>query len=137
MNYHLLNTRMRWSKLAQKRMLQKHVAFACNNAQPEINKIAQGDVVFLYQNRVGIIAYGIAHGPINTLSWEDGLDNASERNLKNFQQLKNPIPPADISAICKRLGKYEKGVFVRTRFSLPETVGKRLLEIAKAKPATK
>jgi len=109
MKYHLVNTRIRHSDTAQKRMLKDRVVLACFSTRDEIEEINKGDFVFLYQNTVGIIAMGKASGVSEIIDFA--------------------IHASTVTAILQNFADYEKGVFVKTRVEIPATAGKTLKAI--------
>lgn len=130
MDYHMVNTRKRWSGEAQEMMLRRKLVMACHNTRDEIEAIKKGDVVFLYQNRVGIIAVGQASGDREIIDFEGYDDACMTQTLSNFRRLRTPIQAATISSLLRNFAKYDKGVFRKTRFGIPTAAGKVMHAIA-------
>lgn len=90
--YYLLNTNERYPFDDTSSMLNKCIAAAYGKRKEQIERIKSGDVVFLYQNKVGIIAYGFATGDIkeeiNSLHKDGG---ALYQILQDFKILKQPM----------------------------------------------
>ena len=61
-NVFVVNTNITWSDNNYKEMLEQEKAAAYEDRRHGINRIKQGDEIFLYHNGVGIIAYGKASG---------------------------------------------------------------------------
>ena len=129
MKYHLVNTRIRHSDTAQKRMLKDRVVLACFSTRDEIEEINKGDFVFLYQNTVGIIAMGKASGVSEIIDFERVKDAATIQSLNGFSRLKTAIHASTVTAILQNFADYEKGVFLKTRVEIPATAGKTLKAI--------
>jgi len=58
--FYMVNTNLTWNLLAYRDMLTKEKASAWGDRKYAISAIKKGDTVFLYHNRVGVIAFGKA-----------------------------------------------------------------------------
>ena len=90
----------------------------------KIERLTRGDVVFLYQTRVGIVAVGVASGNLEKHPYQGKPEHPDEEYsmpLKQFKQLEHPIPAAVIKEITDV--NYS---FRGTLFALDETSGKKL-----------
>jgi len=110
-SFHLLNTNKRHNKLDGIRMYEEGIAAAFHGDwKLEIDKINKGDIVFLYENGVGIIAYGVAEGKVY-IEDKDGLkDQMHYQNLNNFKKLKEPYKASKIKKVLNR-----NFVFLKTK----------------------
>lgn len=57
-NYYILNTNERYEPNATKEMIKYKKASCYGSARQYLNKLQIGDSIYLYQNKVGIVAYG-------------------------------------------------------------------------------
>lgn len=85
-----------------------------------IEEIKAGDVVFLYQNQVGIIAYGTGTGKIEKADHEGKKDECFYQVLDGFTKLDKPMKAADITSSLDT-----RPVFLKTLSPLRE--GDKLL----------
>ena len=122
--YYILNTDYRGDPRNHEDMLAKRKAAAYRNPwKYKIERLSKGDIVFLYQSGAGIVAVGKASGILekhphgNPESPEDEYSMP----LKQFTQLENPLPAAEVKEIT--------GVdyrFMSTMFALDAESGKNL-----------
>jgi len=71
----------------------------------KIEKISKGDTVFLYQNKVGIVAMGNANGKLEKAPYHGNPDHANEEYfmaLDSFQRVEPAILASQIKTIIKR-----------------------------------
>ena len=129
MNFHLVNTRTAHSDTAHKKMLKDKVVLAVFRTRDEIDEIAKGDFVFLFQNKVGIVAMGKASGVRKIIDFEEVEDGGMLQSLSGFVKFKTPIQASTVTAILRNFAGYEKGVFLRTRVEIPVISGKALRAI--------
>ncbi len=100
--FHLLNTNKRHSVEDGKIMLEKNMAAAFYAPWKYcINKIKEDDVVFLYENGVGIIAYGRATGETLVRDYDGDAGEFHYQHLNNFKILKRPLSAAEIKKILR------------------------------------
>ena len=109
--FHLLNTNKRHNKSDGVRMYKDGIAAAFHDHwKLEIDKINKGDIVFLYENGIGIIAYGIADGKV-FIEDKDGLkDQMHYQQLDDFKRLKEAYKASKIKEILER-----NFVFLKTK----------------------
>lgn len=118
--FFLLNTNKGNSDEDQDFMLSKHAAAAFYTPWKHyIEEIKAGDTVFLYQNQVGIIAYGIGTGKTDTSDHEGNKNECYFQVLDGFTKLDTPLNAAKITEIIGT-----KPVFLKTMSPLRE--GKKL-----------
>lgn len=101
--YFILNTNIRNSTQDHKSMLKDKIA-AAYFAPPKhkIENLSKGDVVFLYQSGVGIVAVGKASGKLKIRNYHNDPKNVDEEyymKLNQFHLLKTPISASDIKVI--------------------------------------
>src|SRR5207253_2518655 len=68
----------------------------------KINELSPGDVVFLYSNSNGIIAYGNVEGKVYTRAYQGNTTFKGEecfRRLKNFTILPEPLSTREITEV--------------------------------------
>jgi hypothetical protein len=103
-------------------MLHEHCASAFYTPWKEkIERISKGDVVFLYQSGVGIVAGGMATGNLKKKEYEGHPDEDYSMPLAKFEVLSTPIPAWEIKQLC--------GVnyrFMSTLFWIDAEAGRKL-----------
>ena len=81
--YYMLNTNERYGSEYSNQMLSEHKAAAyAPGWREKIQKFQKGDLVFLYKNAVGIVAYGYADGNLNKCACDGESDPEYEYNMK-------------------------------------------------------
>ena len=93
-----------------------------------IEKISNGDIVFLYQSGHGIVAYGYADGIVNHVNTYPEVEKDAGYNMKllNFVRLKMPMPTSAIAPIfIKTINK--KTIYRLTMVSIDKDVAKNLV----------
>jgi hypothetical protein len=71
--YYILNTNIGNDQRDHDDMLKNHKAAAFFDPwKYKIERLNRGDVVFLYQNRIGVVAVGEADGTLNKAAYHDG-----------------------------------------------------------------
>lgn len=125
-NYYLLNTNTKHGMADHHDMLNNGLAAAFwGNWKNNINKLRKGDRVFLYQNRVGIVATGIATG--NTVVSDIKGDDGCMYPEKHSQKLDDFLRDFQISLkSCREVTKTNLPI-LRTMSRLNEDQGKALL----------
>ncbi|MBF8802161.1 hypothetical protein [Pseudomonas asiatica] len=123
--FHILNTNKRHSVEDHDRMLSEGCAAAFYAPwKLNIDRINQGDVVFLYENGKGIVAYGKGTG-VTKKRMHDGLiDECHYQELEEFERLEKPISAAEIKKTVQK-----NVVLLRTMSPMPE--GQLLLDLIK------
>ena len=99
-HYFLLNTNLARHPQDHRFMLDNHVAAAFENGYKEkITRIAQGDYVFLYASKRGIVAYGRANGNVQQTDHLGIANQTFYQKLDPFISLEhNPLPASEIKA---------------------------------------
>ncbi|MFZ5635902.1 MAG: hypothetical protein ACOY82_04880 [Pseudomonadota bacterium] len=88
----------------------------------KIERLSKGDVVFLYQSGVGIVAMGVADGKLVKAPYQGNPDHADEEyfmKLNRFQRVSPPLSAAEIKRITGI-----SHVFMSTMFGLDADSGK-------------
>ncbi|MDD4943468.1 hypothetical protein [Rhodoferax sp.] len=120
--FHILNTNKRHSLEDQVWMLKEGVAGAFYDPWKfNIDRIKKGDVVFLYENGVGIVAYGNGTGKVIRQDRGDDSEETHYQKLDAFKVLSKPLPAAEIKKIAGR-----SVVFLRVMSAIPE--GQKVLD---------
>jgi hypothetical protein len=127
--YYILNTNIRNSKKDHDSMLHEKIA-AAYFAPPKhkIENLSKGDIVFLYQSGVGIIAVGRAADKLNKRAYQGNSqypDDEYYRRLNQFHRLSTTITASEIKNIT---GVNHR--FMSTMFGLDADSGKSLYKEA-------
>lgn len=127
--YYILNTNIRNSQEDHDSMLTEQKA-AAYFAPPKykIQHLSKGDVVFLYQSGVGIVAVGTATGKLQMCSYHGNPDHKDEEyfmKLTQFHLFSQPLSAAEIKSIT---GVNHR--FMSTMFGLDSQNGKKLYDEA-------
>lgn len=88
------------------------------------NRIQAGDVVFLYENGKGIVAYGTGTGVTEKRIHGGFLDECHFQRLDGFEVLPKPISASEIKKTLQK-----NVVLLRTMSAMPE--GQLLLDLIK------
>lgn len=121
-HFYVLNTNRRHDENDHDHMLSHGIAAAFYAPWKfNIDRIKEGDTVFLYENGVGIVAYGTGTG--NTLKKEKygDPDECHYQELTDFTVLDEPLSAAEIKALLDR-----NLVFLRTMSALQD--GQKVLD---------
>ncbi len=86
-----------------------------------INRIRKNDVVFLYENGRGIVAYGKGTGETLKADYEGNADEMHYQVLSDFTVLEKPLSAAEVRTILDR-----NVVFLRTMSGAPD--GQKILD---------
>jgi len=114
--FHILNTNKANSDEDAEWMLGKGIAAAFYDPWKwNINRIKANEVVFLYENGKGIVAYGRGTGDVKTRDHNGDKDECHFQELKGFKILEKPLPAAQIKKILER-----NVVFLRTMSAMPD-----------------
>ena len=121
--FHILNTNKRQSIESHQRMLKDGTAAAFSNPWKfNINRIQKNDVVFLYENGKGIVAYGKGTGEtLKAADYEGNTDEMHYQVLSDFTVLEEPLSAAEVRTILDR-----NVVFLRTMSGAPD--GQKILD---------
>ena len=91
MNYYLVNTNERYDEGATEYNKIKKEVIIYGSLKESINKLKQGDGIFLYQNGKGIIAFGVVEND-NVTKRDWGNDEMYSKDLcKYIDFSENPI----------------------------------------------
>jgi len=121
-NFHVLNTNKRYDLEAHKEMMDLGIAAAFYDpCKLNIDKIKKDDVVFLYANGIGIVAYGKGSGETLKKAYYDEENECHYQELIDFVRLEKPISAAEIKKILDR-----NVVFLRVMSSMPD--GQKILD---------
>jgi|TARA_R110001583_G_C5654863_1_gene409117 hypothetical protein len=120
--FHVLNTNRRHDVSDQDYMLTHRVAAAFYDPwKYNINRIKKGDTVFLYENGVGIVAFGVGSGTTLMKDRYGDKDECHYQELSDFKILESPISAAGIRKVLDR-----NVVFLRTMSGMPD--GQKILD---------
>lgn len=106
MAFYILNTNVQLSVLCDEDMLNNHKAAAYDTpCKDNIARLEQGDVVFLYRNKCGIVAYGTADGNLMSKDFVLGKNSHEENymQLYNFKILKKPLTVTQMRDLSNNL----------------------------------
>lgn len=125
--YHLLNTNKRHNIQDTGRMLDEQIAAAFYKPwKLNINRIKSGDVVFLYENGVGIVAFGYASGETLVRDYNGDAGEFYYQHLSSFKKLVKPIAASEVKKILNA-----NIVFLRTMVSISD--GHKLLDAVQSR----
>lgn len=121
--FHILNTNRRHDVNDHEEMISKGIAAAFYDPwKYNIDRIQDGDTVFLYENGVGIVAYGTGTGETLKKEKYGDEDECHYQKLQDFHTLQKPISASEIKNI---LGRHV--VFLRTMAGMPD--GQKILDV--------
>ncbi|GKV90430.1 hypothetical protein [Pectobacterium carotovorum] len=114
--FHILNTNKAHSDEDSEWMATKGIAAAFYDPWKwNINRIEANDVVFLYENGKGIVAYGRGAGEVKVCDYNGDKDQCHYQELEGFKVLEKPISAAEIKKILER-----NVVFLRTMSTMSD-----------------
>lgn len=123
--YYILNTNFRNSVDDHNDMLNNAKAAAYFDPwKYKIERLAKGDVIFLFHSGVGIVAVGEVDGKLKKAAYHGDPKDADEEyfmKLLKFQRVEQPVTARDIKQIAGR-----ELVFMQTMFGLDAEAGKSL-----------
>ena len=126
-HFHILNTNKRHCIEDHKRMLNEGIAAAFYAPwNLNIDRIQKNDVVFLYENGRGIVAFGKGTGTTLKSDHQGHVDECHYQKLSHFVRLESPLPAAKIRKILGR-----NVVFLRTMSGAPD--GQKIVDRINAK----
>jgi hypothetical protein len=121
--FFILNTNKRHDVATHRDMVANGVAAAfCDPWKFQIERIKEGDVVFLYENGVGIVGTGIAPHEVEKVEYDGVAEDAYRKKLIDYRRVK-PLNARDIKKVVG--GNL---VFLRTLFEVPAEFGKKIQE---------
>lgn len=96
-SHYILNTNCAHNLQHHEDMLREHKAAAYYPGWREkIERLQKGDLVFLYQSGVGIVAYGTASGKLEKRDCDGHKDYEYFMTLEKFRRLKTPMSAAQM-----------------------------------------
>ena len=123
--YYILNTNISNSQADHDSMLSEGKASAYYDPwKYKIERLGKGDVVFLYQSGVGIVAVGEADGKLVKTPYQGNPEEQDEdysMKLNRFQRVSPPVSAADIKRVTE-----VNYVFMSTMFGLDAESGKAI-----------
>jgi len=125
--YYILNTNISNSQEDHDDMLRNAKAAAHSDPwKHKIERLDKGDVVFLYQTGVGIVALGNADGKVQKAACHWNPESAEEEYFMKLRQFRRVSPPLTAAEVKKLTGiNY---VFMSTMFGVDADSGKRIRE---------
>ncbi|UDM62954.1 hypothetical protein KIJ96_06850 [Pseudoalteromonas piscicida] len=125
--FHVLNTNRRHDVNDHDHMVNNGIAAAFYDPwKHNIDRIKKGDMVFLYENGVGIVAYGTGSGITLKEDRYGDKDECHYQELSDFHVLDKPISASEVKKILGR-----NIVFLRTMSGIPD--GKKILDAINGK----
>lgn len=120
--FHILNTNKAHSDDDHEWMLAHKAAAAFYSPwKLNINRIKKDEVVFLYENGKGIVAYGRGTGQVKVADHCGDKDECHYQTLQDFKVLEHPLTAAEIKKILNR-----NVVFLKTMSGMPD--GQKVLD---------
>lgn len=123
--YQILNTNIGNSREDHESMLKEKIAAAYFSPwKNKINSLSKGDVVFLYQSGVGIVAVGKASGKLQIRNYHNNPKNIDEEyfmKLNQFHLLEAPMSASEVKSVT---GVNHR--FMSTMFGVDSESGKML-----------
>lgn len=121
--FFILNTNKRHDITTHRDMVTNGVAAAfCDPWKFQIERIKEGDVVFLYENGVGIVGTGTAPRDVEKVEYDGVAEDAYRKKLMGYKKVK-PLNARDIKKVIG--GNL---IFLRTLFKVPAEFGQKILE---------
>ncbi len=121
--YYILNTNISNSEKDHEGMLSQGKASAFFDPWKfKIERLGKGDVVFLYQSGVGIVAFGEADGRLQKAPYQGNQDQPDEDYSMRLNRFQKVSPPLSASEIKRITGINH--VFMSTMFGLDADSGK-------------
>jgi hypothetical protein len=123
--YYILNTNIRNSQEDHEDMLRNAKAAAYFDPWKfKIQRLAKGDMIFLYQSGSGIVALGEANGRLQRAAYHGNPEHTDEEyfmKLQRFQRVSTPLTAAEIKKLTG-----VNHVFMSTMFGLDAESGKAI-----------
>lgn len=125
--YYFLNTNYRNDPLDHEDMLQNKKAAAYFDPwKYKIEKLRKGDIVFLYQSGVGVVAVGQASGTLKKAAYHGDPKNNDEEYFMMLEEFQRVEPPVTAATIKEVTGS--NFVFMQTMFAMDADAGDALIE---------
>jgi hypothetical protein len=132
MKYYLVNTNRTADPSAQDELTmlkEQIVALYFDGYKECIDTLTEGDVVFLYSNKKGVIACGNVHGKTQKRSYKGLAKFKNEEFYKSLENFKAPNEPITLSHMKELFGK---SPMVKRAFrQLDDDQGKALFDAIK------
>ncbi len=132
--YYILNTNYNNDPKDHEDMLNNKKAAAYFEPWKfKMERLSKGDAVFLYQSKVGIIAYGNASDKLTKASYQGKKEYEYEeysRKLNNFRILKEPISASEVKEITGT-----NYIFMQTMFGIDQDDAKKIIAVAEKRLA--
>lgn len=129
--FYLLNTNYARSRADDADMLMRGKAAAYFDPwKHKIERLEQGDVVFLYRSGEGLVAFGWACGEVDVADYHGDPNAADEEfsmRLEPFVRLPSPMTAREV-----RLAAERSVSFQQTLVRLDADAGRKLLDAASA-----
>jgi len=123
--YYILNTNIGNSEIDHNAMLAEGKASAFFDPwKYKIERLGKGDVVFLYQSGVGIVAFGEADGKLKKAPYQGNEDEQDEEYSMKLNRFERVSPPLTASEIKRITGVNH--VFMITMFGVDADSGKAI-----------
>ena len=123
--YYILNTNISNSREDHDDMLKNRKAAAYFDPWKfKIERLAKGDVIFLFQSRSGIVALGEADGRLLKLPYHGKQENPDEEYSMKLLKFQTVAPPLTAAEIRKITGV--NYVFMSVMFGLDVESGKAI-----------
>ncbi|MFY9726396.1 MAG: hypothetical protein WAJ87_12940 [Bryobacteraceae bacterium] len=123
--YYILNTNISNSREDHDDMLKNHKAAAYFDPWKfKIERLVKGDVIFLYQSGIGIVALGEADGNLLKLPYQGKPENPDEEYSMKLRRFQTVAPPLTAAEIKKITGVNHR--FMGTMFGLDVESGKAI-----------
>lgn len=134
MKYYMINTNKKLDPQGndEKSMLhEKIVSLFFNDQKQHINKINDGDIVFLYSNETGVIAGGQVWGETHTRDYKGLVKLKNEEYFKKFKTFFVPNEPITVKDMTAMFGK--RPSVIRAFIPMRDTNGKILFDAVATK----
>lgn len=130
--YYIVNTNYRNDIKDHEMMLTERVAAAFFTPRKEkIERINKGDVVFLYQSGVGIVAVGVPTGKLQKRAYQGNAEYPEEDFSMPLTKFEMVSPPMTASEIKKTCGINYR--FMSTLFSIDAEAGQKLETVIRSR----
>ncbi|MCP8970355.1 hypothetical protein [Ectobacillus ponti] len=118
---YLINTNMSHDPACEADMLQQEKCAAYGTPwKHKVSIIGKGSYVFLYGNKRGILAKGIASGIVETAPYHGVPEEEYYMKLEGFQQLDKPLSAVEIRQLIREVEEHRSIHFQQTLLALQE-----------------
>jgi hypothetical protein len=119
--FFILNTNKSNDEATHRDMVTNGVAAAFGDPWKfHIERIKEGDTVFLYENGVGIVGTGIAASEVEKVEYDSVAENAYQKKLTGYRRV-NPLSARDIKKVVG-----SNLIFLQTLIKVPAEFGKKI-----------